>query len=148
MDIKTKAMGTVSIDGKPRLQMTTGLFGFEQITDYVVLESEYKPFLWLQSVKESGLAFLLVDPFIFFSDYEIDVDDVALEEIEVKDPSDVVVMVIVTVPSSGGSVTANLQGPVIINKKNSKAKQVILNDNRWQTKHDILSTVKKGGHTC
>ena len=79
-----------------------------------------------------------MDPFIFRNDYEIDVDDKTLSEIGITSPSDVVVMAIVTVPANGKTVTANLQGPIIINKKTGDAKQVILGDTTWSTKHDIL----------
>ena len=47
-------------------------------------------------------------------------------------------MAIITIPASGSPVTANLQGPLIINKEQGIAKQVVLGDNRWTTKHNIL----------
>ena len=56
-------------------------------------------------------------------------------------------MTIVTVPSDGSPITANFQGPLVINKVNKKCMQVILNDNRWSTKVNIIeSLAKKGGN--
>ena len=78
-------------------------------------------------------------------DYEVDVDDRTLEQIEITSAADVVVMAIVTVPGDGSPVTANLQGPIIINKKNQQCMQVVLNDSKWTTKHNIIEALKKRG---
>ena len=97
----------------------------------------------MQSVQDANLSFFLIDPFLFRPDYEMDIDDATLLKIGIENLSDVIVLAIVTIPSDGSSVTANLQGPVIINKQNGKAMQVALGDNRWATKHDILAELKK-----
>jgi flagellar assembly factor FliW len=36
-------------------------------------------------------------------------------------------------------MTANLQGPLVINRDTRTGKQAVLTDPRWKTKHDILS---------
>ena len=53
------------------------------------------------------------------------------------------VMTIVTVPADGSPVTANLQGPLIINKKNRRCMQAILEGTRWTTKHNIIEALKR-----
>ncbi|MCK9169356.1 MAG: flagellar assembly protein FliW [Treponema sp.] len=144
MDIQTKTMGTKKIEQSQIVTFPQGLFGFEKYKKYAVIESEYTPFLWLQSLDDEKLAFLIVDPFIICTDYEADIDDESLLKIGVKAPEDVIVMCIVTVPSDGSShITANLQGPVVINKKNNLCEQTILGDNRWTTKYDIIDALKK-----
>lgn len=145
MEVKTKTMGTVKIDEKQILDFPNGLFGFEDFHRFALMESEYQPFYWLQSLDESGLAFLVVDPFLIVSDYELDIDDKTLMEIGITSPADVVVFAIITVPADNGPVTANLQGPLVINKKNNKVLQVILNDSKWTTKHNIIKALKNNG---
>ena len=54
-------------------------------------------------------------------------------------------MAIVTVPSNGTPITANLQGPLVINKKNHQCMQAILSDNRWSTKVDIVKALNQKG---
>ena len=128
---------------KQHIKMPEGLLGFEEYTEFELTESEYKPFMVLQSTQDINLSFFLIDPFLFRPDYEMDIDDAMLLKIGIENPSDVIVLAIVTIPSDGSSVTANLQGPVIINKQNGNAMQVALGDGRWSTKHDILSELKK-----
>ena len=88
MQVETKAKGIITVDEKQRLSFPEGLFGFEQFTDYVLFESEYEPFLWLQSTEKKALAFLVVDPFLICNDYEMDVDDKVLSRIHVSSSSD------------------------------------------------------------
>lgn len=142
MEVKTKTMGTVSIEEKQIVNFPNGLFGFEDYHKYAIIEAEYQPFYWLQSLDESSLAFIMVDPFLIVADYELDIDDKTLLEIGIDSPEDVILFAIVTIPADGGPVTANLQGPLVINRKNNSALQVILSDSKWTTKHNIIKALK------
>lgn len=142
MKLKTKTMGEVLVDEKQIVDFPSGLFGFEEYHKYAIIEAEYKPFYWLQSVDESGLAFIIVDPFLIINDYSLDIDDKTLSEIGIKSPEDVVLFSILTIPIDGTAVTANLQGPIVVNKNNNKALQVILSDSKWTTKYNIIKFLK------
>ncbi len=135
------------IDGL-ELEFPFGLLGFETYKHFTIEKCEYKPFYWLQSVEDRSLSFLIVDPFIFFNDFEIDVDDDTLKLIDLDSPTDVMVMTIITIPGGGNSLTANLQGPLVINRKNNKAMQVILSNPEYTTKHPISAESLKGGSKC
>jgi len=145
MEINTKAYGKKEITEENLLTIPEGLFGFEEYTKFAIIESDYEPFLWLQSLEETNLAFLIIDPFIVCSGYESDIDDESLARIEITKPEDIIIMAIVTVPQDGSPITANLQGPLVINKNNKKCMQVILNDNRWSTKVNIIESLRHQG---
>ena len=147
MEIITKAHGKIEISDDRLITIPEGLFGFEQYTKYALVDSDYEPFIWLQSCEDPNLAFLIVDPFLICNDYETDIDDAALKKIDITKPEDIIIMTIVTVPHDGSPITANFQGPLVINKKNHKCMQAILSDNRWSTKVDIVQAMnKKGGY--
>jgi flagellar assembly factor FliW len=139
MRVKTKAYGEIDADERQLVSFPAGLLGFEQFKDYILLDAPQKPFFYLQSIDVPDLAFILIDPFLFRPDYSLDIDDDSLEEIDVARPEDVLVFSIVTVPGEGGAVTANLMGPLIINKANRLAMQTVLGDSRWRVKHDIMA---------
>ena len=141
MQVKTKTMGLIEISEEQLIKIPAGIFGFEEYTEYALIDCRIKPFIWLQSLDESALAFLLIDPFIINPDFQADIDDRELSKIGIKDPSDVLVMTIVTVPNDGSHVTANLRGPIIINKKSHEAMQAVLNDPNLTTKFDIVSAL-------
>lgn len=145
MEVKTKANGIVNVDEKQLVTFPEGLLGFEKYTKFALIDSEYEPFIWLQSTEESNLAFLMIDPFLICSEYEADIDDSALRNIGVDSAEDIIIMTLVTIPKDGSVITANFLGPVVINKKNRKCLQVILNDSRWTTKFDIVKALKQKG---
>ena len=149
MEILTKSLGKIDISEDRLLTIPEGLYGFENFTKFALVDSEYEPFLWLQSCEDSNLAFLIVDPFIICSEYETDIDDDVLAKIGITKPEDIIIMTIVTVPHDGSSITANFQGPLVINKQNHQCLQAILSDNRWSTKVDIVKALNsKGERQC
>lgn len=137
MTVQTKAYGAVEADERQCIHFPRGLLGFEKYKDYVLLNAKQEPFYYLQCLEDSEIAFILIDPFLFRPEYELDVSDEELGRIGLRSQEDALVFAIVTIPPIG-QMTANLMGPIIINKKDRSALQAILSDQRWQTKHDIL----------
>lgn len=145
MEIITKAKGKIDIADERLLNIPEGLLGFEKFTKYALVDSDYDPFIWLQSCEDPNLAFLIVDPFLICSEYETDIDDDLLAKIDISKPEDIIIMTIVTVPHDGSAITANFQGPLVINKKNHKCLQAILSDNKWSTKVNIIDALNSKG---
>ena len=143
MQVKTKNETLVEVDEKQIIKIPSGLFGFEEYTDFALIDSEYQPFIWLQSLQDYKLAFLLIDPFVVCPEYQADIDDKLLSSIGITDPAQVLVLTIVTIPHDGGDVTANFQGPLVINRGNRNCVQAVLSDSSWTTKFNIMESVKK-----
>lgn len=139
MRAMTKAYGEIEIDARQRVRFPGGILGFERLTDWALLDARQKPYFWLQSLELPDLAFILLDPFLFRPDYSLDVSDDALADVGVRDPADAIVLAIVTTPSDGGPITANLMGPVIISRSARLGMQAVLSDPRWHVKHDIMA---------
>jgi flagellar assembly factor FliW len=148
MKIDSKAFGEIEVDESQVLRVPAGLYGFEAHKEYALFEAEQKPFYWLQSTERKDLAFVLIDPYLFKADYDPDVPDSDLEAIGLSDPADILVMAIVTIPQGPGPITANLMGPLIINRRTRLAAQSIVADPRWKTKHDIMAELPGGVAAC
>jgi flagellar assembly factor FliW len=137
--VATKAYGLIEVDSRQKITFPQGLFGFESFKDYLLLDAERQPFYWLQSADVEGIAFILINPFLFRPDYEVNISNDELEDISIRSPEKALIFSIVTIPPEGGPMTANLQGPLIINRDTRTGKQAILTDSRWKTKHDIMA---------
>jgi flagellar assembly factor FliW len=87
-----------------------------------------------------------VNPFLFRPDYEANISNEELAEIEITSSEKALIFSIVTIPNDGSPMTANLQGPLIINKDTKMGKQAILSDARWKTKHDIMAELAATGN--
>jgi len=145
MKVDTKAFGIIEVEEKQKISISEGLYGFEDYIEYVLLDAEHPPFYWLQSIDEKEIAFVLINPFLFRPDYEVNVANEELEEIGITSPENALIFAIVTIPSDGSPMTANLQGPVVINRETMTGKQAILSDIRWKTRHDIMAELNRAG---
>jgi flagellar assembly factor FliW len=144
MLIETKTMGQVEVSDEQLIKLPSGLFGFADYHDFALIDCHIKPLIWMQSLEDKDLAFLLLDPFIVCPDYEADIDDSELSKLGIQDPADVLLLSIVTVPNDGSPVTANLRGPMVINKKSHEGMQVILDDKKWPIKFEVAGTIASG----
>jgi flagellar assembly factor FliW len=127
--IASDILGTLSVDSTALLAFPRGLLGFPECRTFVLLPSERAHVYWLQSVDYSSLAFLLVDPFIFFEGYTL---DLAATDLHAASPDEVSVLAIVTLPSEPGErPTANLQGPIVVHTRLSEGSQVVLAESSY-----------------
>ena len=139
MVIKTTRFGEISISEESILNIPEGMLGFESCKHFVLLETQPdSPFKWLQSVDEPHLAFMVINPLDFFPDYDIDLPDDDADMLGLNCPMDAALLTTVTLDPDEGRATTNLLGPVAINSQNLRAKQIVLQDERYGTKHIIM----------
>ncbi|RKX94994.1 MAG: flagellar assembly protein FliW [Spirochaetes bacterium] len=143
MKIKTKPYGEIEVSERQRIIFPEGIIGFENIHQYFLIDSREGPFYWLQAEEEPDLAFLLVNPRIFIENYKLMVDKEDIKSIGVEHKKEMLDFAIVTVPEDPAKISANLMGPIIINKKTRVGKQVISKNNNYTVKHYILEEMKK-----
>ena len=138
MDVKTKPYGLITVDERQKIVFPSGILGFESFREYVLLDARQPPFYWLQSLDIVEIAFVLIDPKIFRPDYTLDLPEGELSEIDADNQDDLLTFAIVNIPEKQSGMTANLQGPVVINKQKRLGRQCISLDSSWKVKHFIL----------
>jgi flagellar assembly factor FliW len=138
MLINTKAYGNIEIDERQTLSFPHGIIGFEQFKNYALLDTAQQPFFWLQSLDAAEIAFVLISPPVFRPGYTPDVPPEDIEELAPESPDDLLVFAIVTIPEDQNRMSANLQGPVLINRKTRTGRQSISLNPTWQLKHYIM----------
>ncbi|MDR1626602.1 MAG: flagellar assembly protein FliW [Spirochaetia bacterium] len=138
MRINTKAYGNVEIDDRQVLFFPHGIIGFEQFKQYALMDAAQRPFYWLQSLDVAEIAFVLISPLVFRPDYSPDAAPEDMEDLALEDPGDLLVFSTVTIPENQNRMTANLQGPLLINRKTRTGRQSISLNPKWQLKHFIM----------
>ncbi|MBW3110858.1 flagellar assembly protein FliW [Bacillus sp. MCCB 382] len=140
MKINTKYHGEIEVQAEDILTFEHGIPGFGEEKQYVLLPlPENEVFHIMQSVKTPQLGFVVTDPFMFFKEYDFELDQTSVELLEHPVEKEVQVLSILTIREVLHESTANLQAPVIINLANRKGKQVILTNSEYQTKHLIFA---------
>ncbi|MGQ9524043.1 MAG: flagellar assembly protein FliW [Armatimonadota bacterium] len=142
MLIDTSRFGRIEVSEDKIINLEPGLLGFDGVRRYCLLDWRPRsPIKWLQAVDNPDLAFLVTDPFEFFPDYEIEVSDEEVRALGLADAKDLLALVILTVTPSTKEVTANLLGPILVNAVSRVGRQVVLQSEKYTTKHAI-------GYTC
>ena len=145
--INTVRFGELEIDEEKIVRCEDGLPAFEDEHEFLILPYESdSPYTFLQSAKTPELAFLLAIPFVFFPDYEFQLDDDVAKKLDIQSADDILLYVLLTIP--GGRIadmTANLMAPLVINKRTFRGKQVVLEKSKYTTKHRLFKEEKKEG---
>jgi flagellar assembly factor FliW len=140
MKIDTKYHGEIEVKSEDVLIFEHGIPGFGEERRFVLLplpENEW--FHIMQSVQTPELGFVVTDPFVFFKEYDFELDQASVELLAHPSEKEVQVLNILTIRETLHESTANLQAPIIINLANRKGKQVILTNSDYQTKHLIFA---------
>lgn len=131
--IASAVLGDVVVSLDTLFQFPEGLHGFERHHEYVLVPAKREGFFWLQSAEEPGLAFLLVDPFRVKAGYEVDLGAGDARFLEIERADDTLVLTVVTLPANRqGQATTNLRGPLVLNVRNRRGRQVVSRDDRHE----------------
>ncbi len=139
MKTETKYHGLIELQEEEVINFPNGVPGFIEEKEFAVIPfTEEGTFYILQSVKTPGLGFVLTNPFAFFQDYDFNLENQAVDILELDSPEDVTVYTVLTMADPFHLTTANLQAPVVVNTKKKLGKQVILTGSPYQTKHNLF----------
>ncbi|MDD2432476.1 MAG: flagellar assembly protein FliW [Clostridia bacterium] len=150
MIIKTKHLGTLEVSEDKVITFPQGLFAFEEKKRYILLENEEpeSPLWWLQSLDDPNLAFVLLNPFLFKPDYELELSAEDVEELGLEKPQEAAVFCLAVIPQDVKKMTANLLAPLVINAQLKKGKQIVLYHKNYTTKHLVLEEMQKAKQNC
>ncbi len=146
ININTKPFGQIEVEEKQIIDFPDGILGFEFERKFVILDStEHSPFKWMQAYSEPDLAFVIIRPIDFLMEYDLAISPADLESVKTDKVEELLVFAIVTIPSDPSQMTANLQGPVIINPQKKIGRQVISLSDKYKVKHKILNEIQSAG---
>lgn len=142
--IDSKPFGKIEIEERQVIHFPNGLLGFEKYTKFALIEeSAESVFKWLQSLEDINLAFIVIQPELFTSGYHPVVPPSELKSISLSKLEEALIMVIVSIPGNDPNLmTANLQGPILINKKELIAGQFISRDDTHPVRKLIMDNKK------
>ena len=136
MHVQTTRFGTVEVGNDRLLDFPAGLLGFSSYTRFALLQpDEDGIFYWLQSVDSPELAFVVTDPARWCDEYEATIRNEHMDVLDLDAVGDARVFVIVN--KYDETLTANLQGPLVVNLRNRRGMQIVLSDQRWTTRWEI-----------
>lgn len=130
-------LGPLEIRVDTIITFATGLPGFEALRRFALVETQRDELVWLQSVDEPSLTFLLADPFVLVPGFEVDLPASDLAAFGATVDREALLVLAVVQLDGGMPVAANLQSPIVIDRAQHQGRQVVLPDSRYGMQHAI-----------
>ncbi|GEB31388.1 flagellar assembly protein FliW [Brevibacillus parabrevis] len=114
-----------------------GIPGFSHLQFFQLMQEEKSPFYLIQSIEEKDVGFWVVDPFLFFPSYEFSLSSSTKEALRMDGQESIAVFSIVTIRGNN-QATVNLKAPIVVNLNNRMGKQVILQDDTYSIRQQLI----------
>lgn len=130
MIIKTRDFGEEEISEEVIIDFPNGVYAFEENHRFVLLSpcGENKYPMWLQSVDDQNLCFIVFDPREFVPDYSVELD-AETKKLLGENNTGLDLLCMAVVPNEYINTTLNLKSPIVINSTAKKGVQVIAAEN-------------------
>ncbi|MCL1893061.1 MAG: flagellar assembly protein FliW [Holophagaceae bacterium] len=120
-----------------------GLIGFPQLKRFRLFEpSGGYPLKFLQAIQNEEYSFVCIDIGAIKPDFEAPLTAEDAEFLGAEKPDDVIVLALVVIPpppEDPKQMTANLAGPLVINKATLKGRQLALDSEKYPLKYQIIT---------
>ncbi len=123
MKLKTEQFGEIEYAIENVIRVEKGLFGFENLEEYLLIKTDNNLFYWLNAIKEPAIAFPMVG---------INILDDAYPQIEGSEPFG-----IVTLDQDPLKITVNMKAPLYINQDSKTGKQRILDREKYSVNYKL-----------
>ncbi|MEA5009365.1 flagellar assembly protein FliW [Clostridium tyrobutyricum] len=139
MELKTKYHGILNYEEKDVIIFKKGIPGFDNLKKFILVPAEENSlFAILQSIEDIDIGLVVTSPFNIIKDYEFDLDDSKVCELNIENKKDVLVVNTVTVNSKLENITINLKAPIVINTNDKIGEQLILDNVDYPIKYPLF----------
>ena len=148
MKLTTRVFGEIDIEDEKIINFEDGIIGFPDLKKFTLIYDEEKEnnsnIIWIQSLDEPAFAMPVMNPLLVKENYNPIVEDELLKALGNLAEENTLVLVTVTVPQNIEKTSVNLKAPIVINAKEKKAVQVIVEDEDVKYEiYDILQAQKE-----
>ena len=137
MKIETSKFGAVEIQEDQVIRFLQPIIGFPGLIRYVLIDSD-KCVKWLQSMDDPAVVFPVVSPLAIKDDYNVEIPNSEATALGIQGAEDVQLWSITVLSDNPAEIRANLRAPVVLNRHNGTAKQVVLPDNELPIRYHFV----------
>jgi flagellar assembly factor FliW len=124
MKITTQQFGEINFEDEHIVKFSSGLFGFEKLTKYLLIKTNEDLFYWLNSVEEPDISFPLIGTRVINTSFPEEDNHEAFG--------------IVTLNQDPLKVTVNLKAPVYIDQNKKTGFQSIIDDEKFPVDYHLF----------
>lgn len=139
VNVSAEKFDRLSISKENIITFEDGILGFDDVKQYVLLHiEECRPFEWLVSVDNPLVSFAILNPALFFSDYNPMESPDNLASHGFGDAKNVEAFCIVTLGKSATDTTMNLKGPLLIDMEKQIGKQIVRTEDYYSLHYPLI----------
>jgi flagellar assembly factor FliW len=142
MQIESSRFGMLEVREDTVLTFPDGLIGLPGTQYALVAQSEKTPFYWLHSIEYTDLAVPVTQPWLFFSNYEVEISDDEAKQIGIAESNQAEIFCVVKATSELENFTINLAGPVIVNNETRQGRQIINGATGYSVRQPLFAEVE------
>jgi flagellar assembly factor FliW len=118
--------------------------GFNDLKKFILLDDPNDDiFAWLQSCETADVAFPILEPELFMSEYKVVLTKSDLEALKLELDKKPRCFSIITIPDDPTQMTANLKAPIVINVQQRIARQCVLQDNQLAIREPVFTKLQQ-----
>jgi flagellar assembly factor FliW len=148
MRIRTKDFGELDINSEAIIKFPRGLFAFEGSKEFILIEKEGYKQKWLQAVDSERPRFIVFDPTDIVLGYLPELPVEALKELKLASGECPDLYVVAVIPENIKDMTVNLKSPLLINKKERLAVQIVLEKGDFPIRYRVFKEDKRGARNA
>jgi flagellar assembly factor FliW len=141
LTVSSSRFGEIKANPAKVITMTSPFLGFPDSKRFMLIpHGEDTPFMWLQSLDDPRLAFVVIPAFALVPEYNPALPAQARQELKAEAEDELNILLLLTIPHNDPQkMTANLLGPLMINPEHRLAKQIILDPNKWDPRWPVFT---------
>ena len=124
MEVETRDFGKITVDKEDIVRFQSPIYGFEELKDFICLFEEGEGHIvWLQSLEDPDVCFVMVDPAVVDEKYH---PDLPIDIQHMLGEGDCLFWLIIVVEEDFEHSTVNMKSPIVMNPVTRLAAQIIL----------------------
>jgi flagellar assembly factor FliW len=142
--VPSQALGAIEVRPVDLITACEPLAGFPDCSSYALIEHTRGggapaggAVFWLQAVERPFHAFVVTDPWGVYPEYAPEISEADAAQLGLGSFEDARVFGILTVPRNPSEITINLRAPVVVNVARRLAKQVVVLNDEYHTRHPM-----------
>ncbi|MCA9774680.1 MAG: flagellar assembly protein FliW [Myxococcales bacterium] len=145
IEMDTERFGKIRVPDSNVLYFENGVLAFEHCKRWALIRlPDQEPFQWMQSLDDGALAFVLMDPCLVAGNFRAELKPSQVGALWHESSERMIVLAIATIPANPKDTTVNLAGPIVIDVEARRGAQIVLNTDRWETRHPVFTAAPEG----
>ena len=145
MELSFSGIETNKKSKKNIIRFENGIYGFESIKDFILLQRDQSQIIWsLQAANSPYPSLIVINPFLVFPDYNPTLSGHDLELLGNPSKVDLCFLTVAAIKQNLPDSVVNLKSPIVINAPKKIGQQVILEDCSYPVRCKLFRDIAAG----